>query len=1354
MNRNPVRGAARLAAILDALPDALLLVDSSGSVVNANAAALEMFEGESAERLLGKTIVTLLPGFGRSPAVPGAGPAALPAGSTPAEPAEPAGSGPPEADAETPTRGRPERLAARRTDGRLFPAEVTSSTLPGDEDDLTLLVVRDLSGQLDLEAELRRQQRQIELILRAASEGIVGVDHEGRIVLVNPAGAKILRHRASDLGGQDAHELIAHSTADGVPIPPEQFLLIDSLRTGAKHHSVDETLWRSDGSPVAVDITTAPVYEGEAIIGAVMTFADNSEMRAATRRAEELAAILDDQLRAPLAGVLSDLREVAEYGIGELGPAVRQALASISADLGEVAGLVDDIVDYQQMVVGRVSGELEIQSLSDLIETAAGAAQDTAASMGVQIAVHAAEVPVPVDADLFPKLLAHLLADMVTATPVGGKIVMTGARRGPVARIEIRGPHTGGGPLHVPIARAIAARHGGTVTTHRIVGKGNTHVVEVPIEVAAGTTARPARAVTAGPAALPATASANGTAPRTANGSESAGHAPAAQSAAQEQTAAANGTAGHERRAAAAGGAGATGSGTGTQVVEKTNGHHTSHGADRRRAGHPEQAKIPPQSRSTLSRALGTDLLDLKPSKPLPTSDVWARPARQADASGPSVPGEPEQPQQPQQHPDERPPQPVRPERAAQNGYAAADPIVDAPLYEAEPTLAETEQPQAAAPQGPSAPSAAAGQATPAGTPTTTSGSEEAVPRGRRRAANQQAAAPAPVEPTPAPPATAPAEQAAAGGQPEVNGQPFATQGGFPHQQQPAQQQGRPHQGYDLPGTPDDQVGYGGQAANAGPQGYGAPAAGNDQVGYGGGNAPAPAQPGLSAPLGYGALGAQGAAAVQSGTMQSDAMQSGSAQTGSAQQQAAADQFGYGGRRGYGAAPAPQQPVPGGRQFGGRAGFIDEPEPATPEQPGFPQQPEAAAQPAYGARPPYDPQFGIEQQRTATPAVEPWSAAPAAQPQPPNQQAGLHQQGLQQAAAQQHGMAQPHQFPHQQPVTLPPTATPPQTGSAPAVLPFAQPAPGHVTRADGSEPTVAIGGGLGPNLSRAMMNDATMPGIAMPGSIAPVPAAPMSAVPMSATNAGPTAGNPGDPAEGGPGPRLLLWPQPDPTTLGLLAERGYRTNILDSPESFPAGPGAPDAGGTRAVAVLVDPIAAPITRRGLRSLRGAAIDAGLPILVTAGIGCAPTSSQPGPGPELLVHALTPSAVAMPRVLLVEGRQDLAEALARALGGQGIQVLQAATDNESVARANDAVPDVVVLDLMQVRRRRVGIIEWLQDHRRLEMTPIVVYTALGTDSEHFAGLSSGSSALYLAERSTDGEVGNRLTDLLAKTAGAA
>ncbi|WP_241193324.1 PAS domain-containing protein, partial [Streptomyces sp. ADI96-15] len=209
-------------------------------------------------------------------------------------------------------RTRPTRMTARRTDGSEFPVEVTSASLAeGREsgwgapsqfgtaaadqrytgDELLMIVVRDLSGAVDTEAELARSQRQTEMILRAAAEGVVGTDTDGRVVLVNPAAAQILGFRAGDLGGREFHTLVLHSRADGEPFPYAESPLADTLRSGRKHRVRGQVLWAKDGSPVPVDLTTAPVRDGDQLVGAVVTFTDRRAHEAlVAEHAEELAA--------------------------------------------------------------------------------------------------------------------------------------------------------------------------------------------------------------------------------------------------------------------------------------------------------------------------------------------------------------------------------------------------------------------------------------------------------------------------------------------------------------------------------------------------------------------------------------------------------------------------------------------------------------------------------------------------------------------------------------------------------------------------------------------------------------------------------------------------------------------------------------------------------------------------------------------------------------------------------------------------------------------------------------------------------------------------------------------------------
>nr|WP_261992846.1 PAS domain-containing protein [Streptomyces sp. adm13(2018)] len=530
MSSRPSRGAARLAAILDALPDGLVLVNCNGTVVNANTIALGMFETPGTA-LVGRGLLDLLPGFD-SRLIPGS--MRRPEG--------------------TDERGRtkPTRMIARRTDGSEFAVEVTSASLEdGREaydsyggytgDELLMLVVRDLTGTLDTEAELARSQRQTEMILRAASEGVVGTDTDGRVVLVNPAAAQILGYRAGELGGQELHPLILAKRSDGEPFPYEESPLADTLKSGRKHRVRGQVLWAKKGDRVPVDLTTAPVRDGDQLVGAVMTFtdrrpyeqlveehaaeikeiterntaelADRAERNAADREAqqeryaslaarhEQLTAVLADSLRGPLQELRGQLGALAADDAGQLWPEANQVLHHLAAGYARMTALVDNVLGYQRLDAGAESLDKRVALLDGIVTAGIDGAVDLIGPGRAQFAVHAPPIEAEVDAARLSTALAHLVADVAgvdatgknrTAAPGAGPadstIVVAAAQRGDVVRIEVRGPYAGGDPVHGPVVRGIVAAHGGVVQTHEVPGtSGGAYVLEVPLGTGRGT---------------------------------------------------------------------------------------------------------------------------------------------------------------------------------------------------------------------------------------------------------------------------------------------------------------------------------------------------------------------------------------------------------------------------------------------------------------------------------------------------------------------------------------------------------------------------------------------------------------------------------------------------------------------------------------------------------------------------------------------------------------------------------------------------------------------------------------------------------------------------------------------------
>ncbi|WP_432038232.1 PAS domain-containing protein [Streptomyces cucumeris] len=1433
MSSRPSRGAARLAAILDALPDALLLVNCNGTVVNANHIALESFETPGTA-LVGRGLLDLLPSF---------------------DPNRIPGSMRRPTDAEQTSGTKPTRMMARRTDGAQFPVEVTSANLEDGRtpyadqysytgDELLMLIVRDLTGTLDTEAELARQQRQTEMILRAAAEGVVGVDTEGKVVLVNPSAAQILGYRASDLGGQELHSLVHHSRPDGSPFPYEESPLADTLRSGRKHRVRGQTLWAKDGSQVPVDLTTAPVRDGEQLVGAVMTFTDRrAEHAMATSHAEEvegltsrhteelqalaarhateieelnarhtqavaelqeeltgereryaerlesltdrnaqLLAVLDQSLRGPLLELRHELGVLADDPAGQLWPEANQILHHLAAGYTRMTTLVDNVLGYQRLDAHGEELARRVVSMDEVVSAGVEGAIELIGPGRAQFAVHAPPIEAEVDAERLAQALAHLVADVAGVDSTGkaasggaptgdSTIVVAAAKRGNVIRIEVRGPYAGGDPVHEPIVRGIVHRHGGVLQTHEMPGMGgHAYVLEVPISAAAADQERADAAPgaergdgtdgtrgqgTAGGAASAADTSGGGTsgggtagdgtghtptgrrrarphpdetpAPGTAtqdtdgNGTET-GEQGAGAPAAEQPPADGDDTGAHHseprptgRRRARPHPDETPAPGTATQDTDGNGtGHHRHAGADERPETAPRpvgpagMGVVPPQGMAAPGHAPGGRRrgAPAQENGAAPRAALALPPAA-ADATGPA------------------------PRRQPQPGAVPALPAARGPEHEQLPPHEQVpphEQQQAPWHQAPQ--------------DTNGSASDGAsAPTGRRRARRALAEAPERLSP----------EQEQAQGQGQ--GQPAAEPGAArsPFALPPAAADRTPDSG-----TLPPELGPAGPAglvpAQHAPRGAAQPQAGGGLAVRG-----EPVPPGGAPGQGESAMAALPAA------------------RGPEHEQLP---------------PHDQQAQPTGRRRARRPLSEEQPEPPQqdgPQRSGPPsgQWPGATVAPGAPARPGSQPLPAEAAPGADSTQGRAFSVRTLGQGVPFAQQVGEHATG-------QHPTGQ-------HPIGRHPTGVQrlgqPQGGRPPGQQPTAQPQPqtpsgGTATAGSGrrrklaARPDVQEPEQDGPVPEGAAAADRTPAPQPQSGTQPAAPARPQPGAGGAQPHRAPGSqssgrafaiGAPDDGAEGpepldGPNGaievvddrtpppddelppepldnprRLLVWPAPDMSTQQALSDRGYRPVIVNSREEVDAQIAAYPA------ALFVDPLTGPITRTALQSLRTAAVAAEVPVLVTAGLGQATREAAYGADPAVLLKALAPrdSEQHPPRVLLIEEHEPIAAALTATLERRGMQVARAATDADAVTLAGQMRPNLVVMDLMQVRRRRAGIVDWLRGNGLLNRTPLVVYTSADIDPGQLSRLASGEAVLFLAERSTSDEVQARIVDLLAK-----
>jgi PAS domain S-box-containing protein len=234
---------AKYRGLLEAAPDAMVVVNQNGDIVLLNVRAEKEF-GYRRDELLGQQVKTIIPkGFAERLIADGTR-------ST--------------ADALAQQIGTGIELNGRRKDGSEFPIEIMLSPLESAEGILVTAAIRDISVRRAAEKRLGQMEGRYRGLLEAAPDAMVVVNPGGDIVLLNVRAEKEFGYRRDELVGQQVKTIIPKGFAER--------LIADGTRTTAEALAqqigtgIELSGRRKDGSEFPIEIMLSPLESAEGIL--------------------------------------------------------------------------------------------------------------------------------------------------------------------------------------------------------------------------------------------------------------------------------------------------------------------------------------------------------------------------------------------------------------------------------------------------------------------------------------------------------------------------------------------------------------------------------------------------------------------------------------------------------------------------------------------------------------------------------------------------------------------------------------------------------------------------------------------------------------------------------------------------------------------------------------------------------------------------------------------------------------------------------------------------------------------------------------------------------------------------------
>ncbi|HEX7102305.1 MAG TPA: ATP-binding protein [Nitrolancea sp.] len=339
------------------------------------------------------------------------------------------------------------------------------------------------------------ERKRLESVVEHLADGIIIVDAEGRVALMNLAAETLLGIKRAVSIGRSYTEVLRDYELTAVVREGQSIPLADAAPTTTIIEMGLPRRW--------VQAFSYPIPSGEPRLTLVV-LRDVTELRRTEAVRRDFVANVSHDLRTPIASLKALVETLLDGALDD--PTVaRDFLSRMAVEVDDLVRLVEQLLQLSRVEAGQLELRTSPGAIGDVIQRVAERMQAQAVLKDVEIVVNVpAELPsAEFDAERIEQVLVNLMQNAITFSPRRGRVTMSASSTGDeiVVAVADRGPGldpsdvervferfykadrsraASGSGLGLAIAKHMIQLHGGRIWVENDFGRGATFKFSLP----------------------------------------------------------------------------------------------------------------------------------------------------------------------------------------------------------------------------------------------------------------------------------------------------------------------------------------------------------------------------------------------------------------------------------------------------------------------------------------------------------------------------------------------------------------------------------------------------------------------------------------------------------------------------------------------------------------------------------------------------------------------------------------------------------------------------------------------------------------------------------------------------------